>query len=347
MNSKDPLTAYFHPTTACFIDDNESFMAGLALVLPEHMLSVAFFDPLPALDYVNKPHDMPTLADRCFSAARKAQPSLFRMDTDLVEQEINILQRFNRLSVVVVDYSMPGLNGLQFCEQIKDPQIGKVLLTGVADEKMAVQAFNAGIIDRFISKSQPQASDHISDFCREMQRTYFRNQTQQMRQTLRLAGPVFLDDSSVTAWVRRQMVRKNFCEYYMVSDPPGLLLVTPSGKLQQMIVLSAIQCDAQADYAELHGAPSEIVKRLRNRSHVGFFLEDPASYDERENYPWGELLHKATELGDQTSKEGKWYAALVPEPPANIDYQPDSVCLEAWLRTRSSHRPPHSSSLTY
>ena len=216
---------------------------------------------------------------------------------------------------------------------------------------MAVQAFNAGIIDRFISKSHPQASDYISDFSREMQRWYFRKQTQQMRQTLRLAGPVFLDDASVTSWVRRQMVRNSFCEYYMVSDPPGLLLVTPSGKLQQMIVLNATQCDAQADYAELHGAPSEVVKRLRNRSHVGFFLEDPASYDEREDYPWGELLHQATELGDREQEQGakgiKWYAALVAEPPPNIDYQPETACLEAWLRTRGSHRPPHSSALIY
>jgi len=319
-------------------------MAGLALVLPEHMTSVAFFDPIVALDYVNTPADMPTLADRCFSAASKAPQSLFQLDTDLIEQEMNILQRFNRLSVVVVDYSMPGLNGLQFCEQVKDPQIGKVLLTGVADEKMAVEAFNAGIIDRFISKSHPNASEYISDYSRDMQHTYFRKQTRQMRQTLRLAGPLFLDDQAVTSWVRRQMIRHNFCEYYMVSDPPGLLMVTPTGELQQIIVLSAAECDAQATYAELHNAPATVVERLHTRTHLGFFMEDPESYGVDDEYPWSELMHRATPLGDS---EQKWFAALVAQPPINIDYQPDSVCQEAWLRLRNSQRPRQSSLLKY
>jgi len=319
-------------------------MAGLALVLPEHMTSVAFFDPMVALDYVNRPAEMPSLADRCFSTASKTPEALFRLDTNLIEQEMNILQRFNRLSVVVVDYSMPGLNGLQFCEQIQDPQIGKVLLTGVADEKMAVEAFNAGIIDRFISKSHPNASENISEFSREMQHTYFRSQTQQMHQTLRLAGPLFLDDHAVATWVRRQMVKNNFCEYYMVSEPQGLLMVTPSGTLQQIIVLSEGQCDAQASFAENNGAPTKIVERLRDHSHVGLFMEDPASYGENEAYPWAELMHRATALG---TAQQRWFAALVAEPPLNIDYQPDTHCQDAWLRLRNSHRPRQSSYLQH
>ena len=344
MSSLQSLTAYFHPTTACFIDDNESFMAGLALVLPEYMSSVAFFDPLMALEYVNRPPEIPTLAERCFSSTGLSTRQTFHLDTDLIEQEINILQRFNRLSVVVVDYSMPGLNGLQFCEQVQDPQIGKVLLTGVADEKMAVEAFNAGIIDRFISKSHPLASEHISEFSKEMQHAYFLEQTKQMLQTLRLAGPIFVDDADVIDWVRRQMQNKGFCEYYIVNDPPGLLLVTPSGRLQQMIILSDSECEAQANYAQRHGAPQRVVRRLRERTHIGFFLEDPASYGSSEAYPWNELLHRCTRLG---AKSQRWYAALVSEPPPNIDYQPESACHDTWSRVRKAQLPATASRLVY
>lgn len=317
-------------------------MSGLALVMPFHMSSVAFFDPLDALEYVNRPQELPSLADRCFSAQNNSTGQLFRFDTSLIEQEINIVRRFNRLSVVIVDYSMPAIDGMEFCQRINDPHVGKVLLTGVADEKMAVEAFNAGIIDRFISKSHPVASEQISEYALDMQNAYFRKQTTQMQRTLSLAGPVFLDDGDVAHWVRRQMLRRNFCEHYMVSNPPGLLLLTPTGELSQLVILSERECDQQANYAQAQGAPEALIRRLRKRSHVGFFLDDPESYGSGEEYPWNEFMGRATRLGDAGHY---WYAALFNSPPHNIDYQPEHLCLNAWEQQRDSFRPPKASVL--
>lgn len=342
MSSKTPLTPYYHPTTACFIDDNESFVAGLALVMPSHMSSVGFFNPVDALEYVNRPQELPSLADRCFSAHQHSSRQLFRLDTDLIEQEINIVRRFNRLSVVIVDYSMPAMDGLEFCEQVKDPYVGKVLLTGVADEKMAVEAFNAGLIDRFIAKSHPMASQQISEFSLDMQNNYFRAQTDQVQRTLSLTGPLFLNDPDVIRWVRRLMRRKNFCEYYMVSRPAGLLMLNPAGEIAHLVVQSEIECDEQATYAERLGAPAAIVRRLRKRSHVGFFLDDPASYDASEGYPWDDFIQRATRLGET---DQYWYAALFMAPPHNIDYLPEEVSLNAWKTQRNSFRPPKASVL--
>ena len=310
--------------------------------MPSHMNSVAFFDPVDALEYVNQPPELPSLADRCFSAQEYSSRQLFRLDIDMIEEEINIVRRFNRLSVAIVDYSMPTLNGLEFCARIKDPHVGRVLLTGVADEKMAVEAFNAGIIDRFISKSHPQASDHIREFSLEMQDAYFRSQTDQLRRTLSLTGPVFLDDPGVAHWVRRLMLRKNFCEYYMESSPPGLLLLKPTGTIAQLVVLTETECDQQADYAQRYGAPAEIIARLRKRSHIGFFLDDPANYTGTEEYPWNQFTRRATRLGNS---DHYWYATLIDSPPHSIDYHPKNVCLQAWEEQRDSFRPSKASVL--
>lgn len=346
MSSRTPLTPYYHPTTACLIDDNESFMSGLSVVMPTHMSSVAFFNPMDALEYVNRPQELPSLADRCFSAHQRSPRPMFQLDTGLIEQEINIVRRFNRLSVVIVDYSMPAIDGMEFCNRINDPHVGKVLLTGVADEKMAVEAFNEGIIDRFIAKSHPEASERISAYALDMQDAYFRAQTGQVQRTLSLAGPVFLDDPSVAHWVRRLMRRKNFCEHYMVSQPPGLLLLTPAGDISQLVIVSGEECDQQADHAERHGAPEAVVRRLRKRSHVGFFLDDPAGYlhpeTQDDEYPWQELITRSTRLG---SSDHYWYAALFSAPPQNIDYHPGNACLHAWEAQRDSFRPKKASVL--
>ncbi len=324
----EPLTPYYHPTTACFVDDNESFLTGLELMLPQYMNSRAFYDPHAALEFINQPHEMPSLAYRCFSQQNNSDTTSFQLNLGLIEQEINLISRFARLSVAIVDYSMPTLNGIELCERIKDPHVGKVLLTGVADEKFAVEAFNAGIIDRFISKSHPRATEHISEFSLSMQQAYFRSQTQQLQSTLGLAAPTFINDQAVATYVRKLMFRKGFCEYYMVNEPPGLLMLKPNGEIQQLIVLTAQALADQANYARSHGAPDGVVRRLEKASHVGFFMEQLEGYAHTETYPWSNFLHRATALGDATET---WFAALVQHPPRHIDYQPEEVCHDAYM----------------
>lgn len=328
----EPLTPYFHPTTACFIDDNESFLTGLELMLPEHMNSASFFDPVEALKYVNQPPPLPSLADRCFTQQANQHNPLYSLDIGLIEQEINLPERFNRISVVVVDYSMPTLSGLEFCKRITDPHIGKVLLTGVADEKTAVEAFNAGIIDRFISKSHALASERISEFSASMQQAYFRSQAQQLQSTLGLSAPTFLNSVRVAEFVRRIMRKHKFCEYYLANSPPGLVLLRPNGQMQQFIILTAQQVAAQAEFAKTYDAPWLVQRRLNKASHVGFFLESPENYVEDESYPWAQLLHRAVRIADD---DQTWHAAMVKHPPLHIDYRPEEVSLDAFKATRN------------
>ena len=309
------LAPYFHPTTACFIDDNESFLSGLELMLPETMSSVAFYDPKVALSFVNQPMER-SLADRCFATQNGNRGTLVQLNTHLIEQEVNRAQRFSRVSVVIVDYSMPTLNGLEFCERIVDPCIGKVLLTGVADEKMAVEAFNAGIIDRFISKSHPQASEHIAEHTRAMETAYFYRQTEQLKRTLNLTAPGFLDDPDVVRHVQELRQRHRLCEYYLMTEPTGLLLLDAVGRIRQLRLMRARELDEQARWAEQLGAPADLVQRLRRHSHIGDFADGPDSYAADDPYPWGDRLYRAEPLGSPV----RWYAALLDAPALDIDY---------------------------
>ena len=64
-------------------------------------------------------------------------------------------ERFGETSVVVVDFAMPQMNGEEFCRklgQLKGNSVKIIMLTGEADEEMAVRLFNAGVIDKFLRK---------------------------------------------------------------------------------------------------------------------------------------------------------------------------------------------------
>lgn len=52
----------------------------------------------------------------------------------------------HRTDVIITDFRMPGMNGLQFLEQLKLEGIPTptVMFTGVADKELAIKALNAG-----------------------------------------------------------------------------------------------------------------------------------------------------------------------------------------------------------
>jgi CheY-like chemotaxis protein len=63
-------------------------------------------------------------------------------------------------AVIVSDYAMPGMNGVEFLTQVKkiDPNSVRMMLTGFANMDNAIQAINEGNIFRFLTKPcEPEA----------------------------------------------------------------------------------------------------------------------------------------------------------------------------------------------
>jgi 1,4-dihydroxy-2-naphthoyl-CoA synthase len=58
---------------------------------------------------------------------------------------------------------IPGMDGFRFCFARKDKNIQKILLTGAADEEIAIDAFNTGCINRFLRKRSCYMEDDTSD----------------------------------------------------------------------------------------------------------------------------------------------------------------------------------------
>jgi len=62
-------------------------------------------------------------------------------------------------AVVVADMQMPGMNGVEFLIQSQRtaPDTARIMLTGNADQKTAVEAVNKGHIYQFLNKPCPPA----------------------------------------------------------------------------------------------------------------------------------------------------------------------------------------------
>ena len=70
---------------------------------------------------------------------------------------LELIERDGPFAVVVSDYKMPGMNGVEFLERLRElaPDCVRVMLTGHGDLNAAIAAINQGEIFRFLTKPCP------------------------------------------------------------------------------------------------------------------------------------------------------------------------------------------------
>jgi CheY-like chemotaxis protein len=326
------LAPYFHPTTICFLDDNESFLQSLDLELPGTWACRNFTDPIAALEYFRRPVPLPPLMDRCFSLHREDRSrAVIHLDLDMIEQEISHVHRFHRNSVLVVDYAMPSMNGLRFCAEVTDPYVRKAMLTGVADEKIAVEAFNAGLIHRFIPKQTADPVELVRSFVTELLNEYFNQYTARLKTALAIDPPGFLTDRTLAAYIERLMEKEGLVEYYLVEDPPGLMMLKANGEIWRIAILDDTDLADQAALARASAAPAEVQQQLDAGQAVAFLTGlSPRDHFGDEAFPWKEQMRPATRIdGDRT----RWTVATWRNAPAAVDFDPATASYDAYLRS--------------
>jgi response regulator RpfG family c-di-GMP phosphodiesterase len=85
---------------------------------------------------------------------------------------INIIKKEKHFSIVVSDFRMPGLNGIEFLSLVREqqPEAVRILLTGFADAETAINAVNEGNIFRLLTK--PCGQEHLLRSLEDANRQY-------------------------------------------------------------------------------------------------------------------------------------------------------------------------------
>ncbi|MBN2545068.1 MAG: diguanylate cyclase [Spirochaetes bacterium] len=78
-------------------------------------------------------------------------------------EALKMFNNKNHYSVVIADMRMPGMNGIEFLEKVKEvsPVSTRIMLTGNADLEVAIEAINKGNIFKFLTK--PCRKENIND----------------------------------------------------------------------------------------------------------------------------------------------------------------------------------------
>lgn len=278
------LPVYQYPTLTVLVDDSPSFLDSLAFQLNPQLGCKTFNDTQAALDWLRQAWRV--AADERHEPIRVGYDedgdSLERRNVSIYLDRIYRIvmdrQRFDMPTVLVVDYAMPQMNGVDFCQAVKDLPCKKILLTGQADEKIAIDAFNRKLIDCFIKKNDPGALNRLGSEILRLQEEFFNAQTRTLRDLLSRHSYSFLSDPAMGALVEQVSTRFRFVEHYLFPNPPGILFFDNQGKPTLMVIETESSLTTHLEIAEDQGAPQELLTALRELLLVPFFSDTGGMY---------------------------------------------------------------------
>jgi len=258
---------FYFPTQVVMVDDDPDFLDGVSLMLDSSLSYCLYQSASEALDYVNSAHQQVNLLQRCYSnykTGHQDSDSLSHVDIGKLHEEIFNPARFKTSSTVVVDYSMPEMNGLEFLMSLKNPFIRKVLLTGKADMELAIKAFNKQLIHQFIDKHDPKLKQILNSTITSFQDQYFRSSFKLITDPIIANNhDSFLTDIKFRDVFAEILLKTNCVEYYMIDAPhSGFLLADSAGKRRCLLIFREALILEHADNLSAIGAPDKLAQEV-------------------------------------------------------------------------------------
>lgn len=306
----------YFPTMTIVVDDELSFLESLCFEVGYDVVLKSFQNPQRALHFLQHEYQAPVRAEN-WILKPAAEPDFgdyvreFDIDIWKIHEEVYNMRRFEQIAVVVVDYAMPSMDGLTFFKELKESSFKRILLTGEADEKLAVEAFNQGLIHRFIRKDDPDYLTQLHEAIHDLEADYFRDISEiplaHLKNNCRFRT-CCLDNSCFIKFFDHFLMTHEITEYYLAGPTSSFMLLDKNGKPSWLVVKDSEQMQFYTEMVSETSSPF-VRQALKSRNYVPYF------YNHRDNFPaeWDNFLHPAkTIVGEVTN----YYISYVPYPKA-------------------------------
>ena len=251
------------PGAVVFLDDDADYLEMLALILPRQWHVRLFVRPSECILHLQQ--ESPFWEADAWNQQQLVDQ--WRAGKLLIPQILGYwskyTERYALTRVCVFDYSMPGMNGIEALSELGDWAGARVLLTGQADEEIAVRAFNGGLIDQFIAKQTTDISRRLVSAVEHLLATANPRHAQIWRATLTPAQSALLRTPAVSRDLS-QLAAGRWVEYMVLGEPFGILGMDASGVVSWPQLETRDGLKALAELAELEGVEAHGLAEIRS-----------------------------------------------------------------------------------
>ena len=228
-------TCFHHPVKVVFLDDNRQFLDALYLEFHPHINMLMFTDPDLLLQLIENDSQDMTQSIFKFVDDVNSDSISGRIINFNVSNIINLLydkRRFNNIAVLIVDYGMPDINGIEFCQNLKDKKVFKIMLTAEADSNIAIKAFNDGLINKFILKTTEHLHQEIILAVNELTHNYFKELSPNLVNRHDGHSHDLFEKTVFKELFTKVISQSQAVEYYRVDNSGSFLFLDKDGMVQ-------------------------------------------------------------------------------------------------------------------
>lgn len=256
------LPLFSRSGSTVFLDDDPDYLETLGMVLPAHLQIELYMRPSTFLQRMSE--------EPARWEADAAQQLLMidrwrnghRLLPQVLRYWANNPGRYQLVKTCVVDYAMPGTDGLKVLGTLIDWPGSRMLLTGQADDQVAVQAFNGGLIDQFIGKQAADIAGRLMGALNKLAHTPHPRLNTLWRAVLQPAQASILQVPSVCDALQK-LVHRKWIEYVVLSEPFGILGLDSDGHCQWLQLEFTGSLDEPAELAGTAGLGFDVVRAVQ------------------------------------------------------------------------------------
>jgi DNA-binding NarL/FixJ family response regulator len=242
-----------------FIDDDPPYLDALQMVIPEQMLATYHTDPDtlgPLLDKNReKLHAERELLLRLDARNGIASPSAVVAALQYLASPV----RHDVIAVLIADFSMPKENGVNLCRRFRMPGMQRLLLTGMADQAMAISAFNIGAIEQYVPKQAPHLLDELVEQIYDQIKASCERRGEMLLEQLQPELRAQLAQRPVATALTELLAQHDVVEWVLIAQPQGLVCLRSDGGVLWMQLESEASSKELAEGLDAEGWTAEAI----------------------------------------------------------------------------------------
>ena len=273
------LPVFSFPTSIVCVDDNQLFLKSIT-----HQLGKNSNIPIKSIKTFNSPKEClsflkdykSAVSSKDFICGNQSHEIQDHLGYTPINIDFSKLHKLNsedvsrEISILIIDFDMPGMNGLELCRQLKNFPAKKILLTGRVELSQPVEAFNNGIIDCYLNKESKDLINELAFHIERLSKNYFIDKTRILLEYLDVSNPSHLSDPVFADFFFRLCQKEKTISYCVVDNNGSILMRDQNGNTSYLIVYTKKSLN---DFLNTYDDEefSEIRAEILNEGKIPFF----------------------------------------------------------------------------